>query len=141
MVRFFVISLVLGLVLSAPLADTPLAQDTEEESEAEEALAEEEPAEAEVTRQDLLESLSEVRGKRGRRLFKTAYWAAGLEGDMKRIYDDLGYPSGRYREEKAGVTLEKWTYFEAGKQFIFRDTSLTRTREFNPGSALGIYLK
>jgi len=113
-----------------------VAQDTPEEPAPEDTLAVEE-----MTREDLLEVQASVRGKRGRRLFKTAYWAAGLTGDMRAIYDSYGYPSSRYREDKAGVMLEKWTYLEAGRQFVFRDKKLARTRRFNPGSAVGVYLR
>lgn len=143
MLKIAVMAIGLSLFLSTPSADHALGRETAEESETEEAPGEVEiiQEDEEITREDLLERLSEVRGKRGRRMFKAAYWAAGLEADMKRIYDTYGYPSSRYREEKAGVILEKWTYLEAGKQFVFRDNRLARTREFNPGSATGIYLK
>jgi len=90
--------------------------------------------EKEVTRQDLLELLDEVQGKRERRRFKAAYWAAGLEGDKKRIFDIYGHPSTRYREDEAGVLTEKWTYIDEGKQFIFRGDKLKRTRNFSPGT-------
>lgn len=137
MLKFTIITaLAAGFILSVPLAGASFAQDTSEESDAKIA-----PSEEEITQEDLLEAQDSVHGKRGRRLFKTAYWAAGLTGDMKSIYDSYGYPSSRYREQKAGVVLEKWTYLEAGRQFIFRDNKLTRTRRFSPGSALGIYLK
>ena len=137
MLKFTVICALLGLILIIPLAGASLAQDTSEESDVEITPAEEE----EITQEDLLEAQDSVHGKRGRRLFKTAYWAAGLTGDMKRIYDSHGYPSSRYREQKVGVVLEKWTYLEAGRQFVFRGNKLTRTRRFNPGSTIGIYLK
>lgn len=97
--------------------------------------------EEEITQADLLEILDSVHGERARRMFRIAYWAAGLEGDMKATYAEFGHPSYRYREIKAGITLEKWTYLNEGKQFIFRDGDLERTREFNPGSAAGLYLK
>jgi hypothetical protein len=95
----------------------------------------------EPSRQDLLEVAGQVHGKQGRRRFRTAYWIAGLEGDMRTIYDAYGYPSSRYRETKADVTFERWTYLDAGKQFIFRAGRLVRTREFNPGSAAGMSLR
>ena len=94
-----------------------------------------------MTQEEMLEELDQVHGKHERRLFKTAYWAAGLEGDMRNIYDTYGYPSSRYREVEAGVTLEKWTYLEDGKQFIFRDGKLMRTGRVNLDSDLGVYLK
>jgi hypothetical protein len=123
-------------MLCFPLAGASIAQETTEEADTEVT-----PAEEEITQEDLLEDQASVRGKRGRRLFKTAYWAAGLTGDKKRIYDAHGYPSSRYREHKAGVMIEKWTYLEAGRQFVFRGDKLARTRRFAPGSAVGIYLE
>lgn len=125
-----------GLMVCLPLACASLAQETPEEPATEVT-----PAEEEITQEDLLEDQASVHGKRGRRLFKTAYWAAGLTGDMKSIYDTHGYPSSRYREYKAGVMIEKWSYLEAGRQFIFRGDKLARTRRFVPGSAVGIYLE
>jgi hypothetical protein len=100
-----------------------------------------EEAVEEVTREDLLSTRGSVHGMKGRRLFRTAYWAAGLSGDMKRTYETHGYPSGRHREVKAGVTIEKWTYIAEGKQFVFRGDRLVRTERSIPGSATGIYLK
>jgi hypothetical protein len=135
--KFTAICALAGLGLIITLAGASFAQDAPDEPDIEVTPAEEE----EITQEDLLEAQDSVHGKRGRRLFKTAYWVAGLTGDMKRIYDSYGYPSGRYREHKVGVILEKWTYNEAGRQFIFNGDRLTRTRRFNPGSALGIYLK
>ncbi len=111
-------------------------------SEAEVTPTEEEavPAEAgptppkEMTREELLETLIEVHGKRDRREFRAAYWVAGLEGDKKEIYDTYGNPSNRYREDRAGAVVERWIYAEDGKQFIFRDNKLTSTRTFKPGT-------
>jgi hypothetical protein len=143
MLKIAIVAISLSLALSAPLAYEALAGEPAGQPETEEIPGEAEliQEDEEVTREDLLETLSEVHGKRGRRIFKAAYWAAGLESDMKKIYDTYGYPSSRYREEKAGVMLEKWTYLDAGKQFVFRDNRLTKTKRFNPGSAVGIYLK
>jgi hypothetical protein len=136
MLKSALIVVLLGLCLGSYPAGVSRAQEASKQTEAEVS-----PAEEETTREDLLESQSSVHGRHARRLFKTAYWAAGLTGDMKDIYETYGYPSSRYREEKVGVILEKWTYLEDGRQFIFRDDRLTRTRQFNPGSALGVYLK
>jgi hypothetical protein len=136
MMKSIAILAVVGLSLIIPLAGACRAEDTSEKSATEIKSADEE-----ITQEDLLEAQGSVHGKHGRRLFKTAYWAAGLAGDMKSTYDAYGYPSSRYREEKAGVVFEKWTYLEAGLQFTFRGDKLMATRRFNPGSALGIYLK
>jgi hypothetical protein len=136
MMKSAVVITVTCLIMGLPLAVSSIAQEASDEPAPGDTLATER-----MTREDLLEAQASIHGKRGRRLFKTAYWAAGLTGDMKRIYDSYGNPSSRYREWKAGVMLEKWTYLEAGRQFIFRDDRLARTRRFNPGSAIGAYLK
>lgn len=134
---------VLGFCLGLTHAEPALAQETSEESDVEgtPAAGEVTQPEEEVTQEDLLETQDSVHGKRGRRLFKTAYWAAGLKGDMKEVYKAYGYPSSRYREEKVGIVLEKWTYLEEGRQFVFRGGKLSGTRRFNPGSAAGVYLE
>jgi hypothetical protein len=90
--------------------------------------------EDEVTQEDLLETKGTVHGAGSRARFRTAYWAAGLEGDMKAIYDRYGYPSARYREEKMGRVEEKWTYIEAGKQFTFSGSKMTREQRINTRS-------
>jgi hypothetical protein len=134
--------IVLGLAVCAYPAGHSFAQEPQSKPKGDETPTKVEATQkGEKTREELLENLDEVHGKRGRRLFRTAYWAAGLQGDMRAIYDSYGYPSSRYREVKAGVNYERWTYLDAGKQFIFRDGRLIRTREFNPGSATGISLK
>jgi hypothetical protein len=111
---------VVGLLMGGGLIEAVYAQET--------GTAEEE----EISQEDLLKARGTVHGKRGRRNFKTAYWAAGLEGDMKEIYEAYGYPSARYREEKMGRIEEKWTYIEAGKRFTFRDGKLLNERDYVP---------
>jgi hypothetical protein len=90
--------------------------------------------EEEITQEDLLKTKGTVRGAGARAKFRTAYWAAGLEGDMKDIYNQYGYPSARYREEKMGRVEEKWTYIEAGKQFTFSGSKLVHERKINTRS-------
>jgi hypothetical protein len=141
MLKWGVMLAVLGIGMLISPAGEMLASDVAEPEADETTAPGETSEEREVTRQDLLEQLDEVHGKRGRRLFKAAYWAAGLEGDMKVIYQEHGHPSGRYREVKAGVVFETWTYLDTGKRFVFRDGEIAGTRDFNPGSVLGIYLK
>ena len=50
---------------------------------------------------------------------------------MAAIYDRYGYPSARYREEKMGRVEEKWTYIDAGKQFTFSGSKMTREQRIN----------
>ena len=116
MKRFLAVSLALALLLGSGAAVMP-----EEEQE-------------EITQEDLLKTRGTVRGAGARAKFRTAYWAAGLEGDMKEIYNKYGYPSARYREEKMGRVEEKWTYIEAGKQFTFRGSTMTREQRLNTRS-------
>lgn len=125
MKRLLVGFLVLGLLLGLGLTEVIYAQDTSGEEE-------------EITQEELLKGRGTVHGKRGRKNFKTAYWAAGLKGDMKEIYEEYGYPSARYRDETLGRVEEKWTYIEAGKQFTFRDSRLLRETNLIP-STMPIY--
>jgi hypothetical protein len=90
--------------------------------------------EDEVTQDDLLKTKGTVHGAGSRSRFRTAYWAAGLEGDMKDVYDRYGYPSARYREDKMGRVEEKWTYIDAGKQFTFSGSKMTREQRINTRS-------
>jgi len=116
MKRFLAVSLVLALILGSGVA--VMAGEEEEE----------------ITQEDLLKTRGSVHGAGSRAKFRTAYWAAGLEGDMKEIYNQYGYPSARYREEKMGRVEEKWTYIEAGKQFTFSGSKMVRERKINTRS-------
>jgi hypothetical protein len=113
---FLAASLVLALLLGSGIA--VMADEGEEE----------------ITQEDLLKTKGTVHGAGARAKFRTAYWAAGLEGDMKEIYNQYGYPSARYREEKMGRVEEKWTYMEAGKQFTFSGSKLIHERKINARS-------
>ncbi|MFC1800401.1 hypothetical protein ACFL2Z_05815 [Candidatus Eisenbacteria bacterium] len=116
MKRFLAASLVLALLLGGGIAAVAGAEEDE------------------VTQEDLLKTKGTVHGAGDRAKFRTAYWAAGLQGDMKEIYNRYGYPSARYREEKMGRVEEKWTYLEAGKQFTFSGSKMTRERKTNTRS-------
>ena len=116
MKRFLAASLVLALLLGGGIAAVAGAEEDE------------------VTQEDLLKTKGTVHGAGSRAKFRTAYWAAGLEGDMKEIYNRYGYPSARYREQKMGRVEEKWTYLEAGKQFTFSGSKMTRERKINTRS-------
>jgi len=113
MKRFLAASLALALLLGGGIAAVAGAQEDE------------------VTQEDLLKTKGTVHGAGDRARFRTAYWAAGLEGDKKEIYNRYGYPSARYREEKMGRVEEKWTYIEAGKQFTFRGSKMIREQRIN----------
>jgi len=117
MKRVLTVSLVLALLLGSGIA--AIANSEEDE----------------VTQEDILKTKGTVHGAGSRARFRTAYWAAGLEGDMKDVYEHYGYPSVRYREEKMGRVEETWTYIESGKQFTFRGSRMTREQKINTRSA------
>ncbi len=122
MKRVLAASLVLALLLGAGLSALAAAEEDE------------------VTQDDLLKTRGTVHGAGARARFRTAYWAAGLKGDMKAVYDEYGYPSSRYRVEKLGVIEEKWTYLGAGKQFTFRGMDMVREQRIKKNSASSLNL-
>jgi len=67
-----------------------------------------------------------ARGRRGRRLSRIDAWVAGLTGDKKRIYEEYGHPSGRFRHEVMGTVTEEWVYAGRNKTFRFRGDHLLR---------------
>ena len=75
-----------------------------------------------------------VRSRLERRVFRMAWWAANLRGDMKQTYDTYGAPSTRYRDTVMGRVVERWTYIDLGKQFAFEDGKLVKIVDFPPGS-------
>jgi hypothetical protein len=79
-----------------------------------------------LERGDLLKTRSLVENEHQQRAFRVAYWAAGLTGDKKTVYDTYGYPSYRSRQEQLGAVTETWTYLGADKSFTFRGDRLTK---------------
>jgi hypothetical protein len=124
MKRTWALSLILALLLGVGLASAIDAQTTSST-----------PEEEALTQEDLLRTRGSVHGRRGRRNFRTAYWAAGLEGDQLRVYESHGYPSARYRQETLGRVEETWTYIEAGKQYTFRGSDMVKERSFVPNTS------
>jgi hypothetical protein len=122
--RFVAVYLAWALLLGTGAVSTACADEEVEVTEQEE-----------ITQEDLLKTRGTIHGAGSRARFRTAYWAAGLKGDMKEVYDEYGYPSARYREERVGIIEEKWTYMGAGKQFTFRGTKLVHEREISGQSA------
>jgi hypothetical protein len=72
-----------------------------------------------ATREDLLKTRNLVQSEQERRTFRLAYWAAGLTGDKKVVYDTYGNPSYRWREEQLGTVTETWMYLGSGRRFTF----------------------
>ena len=73
------------------------------------------------------------RGKRGRVYCRRQGLILYLRNDALKIYEKYGYPIHRLRVRGIDETLEHWTYYEAGREFIFNeDQKLVRTRKFFP---------
>ena len=73
------------------------------------------------------------RGKRGRRYCRRQGLVLYLHSDALKIYDQYGYPIHRIRVRGIDETCEHWTFYEAGREFIFdEDQKLVRTRKFFP---------
>ncbi len=52
------------------------------------------------------------------------YWRARLPVDMRRVYDALGYPTGRVLLTPVGHTEEWWYYGQLNPPLRFRDGAL-----------------
>lgn len=73
------------------------------------------------------------RGKRGRVYCRRQGLILYLHSDALKIYEQYGYPVHRLRIRGIDETQERWTYYEAGKEFFFdEDQKLVRTRDFFP---------
>jgi hypothetical protein len=71
------------------------------------------------------------RGKRGRVYCRRQGLILYLHSDALKIYEQYGYPIHRLRIRGIDETQERWTYYEAGREFFFdEDQKLVRTREF-----------
>ena len=78
-------------------------------------------------------SASIYRGKRGRRYIRRQGLVLYLHSDMLEIYEKYGYPIHRLRVRGIDETHEHWTYYEAGREFIFdEDQKIVRVRKFFP---------
>jgi hypothetical protein len=53
------------------------------------------------------------------------YWRAHLPTDMRRVFDTLGYPTGRLLLTPVGHTEEHWFYGQLAPPLVFRDGVLT----------------
>ena len=69
-----------------------------------------------------------VRSKRERRLDRMTRWHELLQGDRRRIHDEMGHPTYRGYELEMGVRTELWTYPEADRIYVFEGDRLVDTR-------------
>jgi hypothetical protein len=49
------------------------------------------------------------------------YWRNHLPADMRRVFDELGYPTGRVLSQPTGHTEEAWYYGQLAPPIRFRD--------------------
>lgn len=58
------------------------------------------------------------------------YWRDHLPSEMRRVFEALGYPTGRVRLDPAGHTEEWWYYGALEPPLRFRDGSLIDSDRF-----------
>jgi len=61
----------------------------------------------------------QVTGKRERKNIRHFLYLKNLSGDKKAVYQEYGYTPHRVRLNGYGRVTEQWTYYEAGKVFVF----------------------
>ena len=49
------------------------------------------------------------------------YWLEHIPADMRRVFDTLGYPTGRVLLTPVGHTEEHWYYGQLAPPLVFRD--------------------
>jgi hypothetical protein len=75
----------------------------------------------------------QVIGKQGRKNIRHFLYVKNLSGDKRAVYDEYGYTPHRLRLDEYGQIREQWTYYDAGKVFVF-DTcgNLVDTQSISP---------
>jgi hypothetical protein len=68
-----------------------------------------------------------VRGARERNQVKFFLWVTGLSADRRAVYDELGYPTERYRERDGDRVTEYWRYESVHRTYVFEGDTLLRT--------------
>lgn len=58
------------------------------------------------------------------------YWRSRLPSDMRRVFDALGYPTGRVLQTPVGHTEEWWYYGPLDPPLRFRDGELIDADRF-----------
>jgi len=61
---------------------------------------------------------------------RIAYWRDHIPGDMRRVFDALGYPTGRVLSLPIGHTEEAWYYGQLSTPIRFRDGELVNADTF-----------
>jgi hypothetical protein len=66
-----------------------------------------------------------------RHSLRLAYWRNRIPSDMRRVFDALGYPTGRVLLTPAGHAEELWYYGQLAPPLRFRDGVLLDTERFD----------
>lgn len=75
----------------------------------------------------------QVTGKRERNSIRHYLYVKNLSGDKKAVYDEYGYTTHRVRLNEYGLVREQWTYYEAGRVFVFDQChNLVETQSITP---------
>jgi hypothetical protein len=53
------------------------------------------------------------------------YWLQNIPADQRRVFEALGYPTGRVLLTPVGHTEERWYYGQLAPPLVFRDGVLT----------------
>jgi len=59
------------------------------------------------------------------RHLRLQYWRMRIPADMRRVFDALGYPTGRLLLTPVGHSEEHWFYGQLSPPLVFRDGVLT----------------
>jgi len=71
-----------------------------------------------------------VHGARERKQVRLANLRLQLAGDRAAVFESLGRPAYRVREDYAGSVQERWTYVEQHLIYVFEGDRLVRTESF-----------
>jgi hypothetical protein len=75
----------------------------------------------------------QVTGKRERKNIRHFLYVKNLSGDKRAVYDEYGYTTHRLRLNGYGEVREEWTYYDAGKVFVFDSCgNLVDTQAISP---------
>jgi hypothetical protein len=66
-----------------------------------------------------------------RHSLRLAYWRDRIPSDMRRVFDDLGYPTGRVLTLPVGHVEEAWYYGQLSAPLRFRDGVLLDVARFD----------
>ena len=71
-----------------------------------------------------------VHGPRERKQVRLANLRLQLGGDRAAVFESMGRPTYRVREDYAGSVQERWTYAAEHRAYIFEGDRLVRTESF-----------